>query len=164
MAETTLIKKNGNTSDAIFQAIKIAIQAAKIDPTINQAASDLKQARPREIVDSLIYEVSTWIMETCPYKPNPDFKQLLQRPEVMIRNGHGNCMDYSIFYGALCLKLNIPVYLKAVSLKEGKPVHHIYPIVNGFPVDLVLLQENKFAVLGQEPPDIKMFEIWKFIR
>jgi hypothetical protein len=76
-------------------------------------------------------------------KFSPDIKhQVLRTPARSLADGLANCVDYTIFIGSIAHVLGLPVVVR-IARFHGKDVFtHVYPIVDGIPMDMVIGQEN----------------------
>lgn len=89
-------------------------------------------------------------------KFSPDIKhQVLRTPAKSLADGLANCVDYTIFIGSIAHVLGLPVVVR-IARFEGMPVFtHVYPIVDGVPMDMVIGQENgpgEYPFVGMEVP------------
>ena len=67
-----------------------------------------------------------FVFDKVVYKPDPITTQLLRKPMRSIREGFGNCTDYTILLGSLLSVCGIGYHLKVVSFHVGKKWEHIY--------------------------------------
>jgi hypothetical protein len=112
-------------------------QLAADDPvTISLAKNQLDKnpnslKRFAQIIYSLIY-----------FEPDPMNRQLLRTPLASLRDSVGNCVDYSILLGSVARAAGLPVVLRLVKFKPETDFVHVYPVINGVPIDLVMGQSQ----------------------
>lgn len=68
--------------------------------------------------------------------------QYLNSPERTLRAGVANCVDYSILLGTWAAVNNLRTILRLVQLPGHSDLAHVYPIIEGLPVDLVIGQNQ----------------------
>jgi transglutaminase-like putative cysteine protease len=76
------------------------------------------------------------------FEPDAEGIQVLKTPAALMREKKGNCVDYTILISALALAANIPAIIKVVAVKKSKDFGHVYPVINGFPCDVVPYQRQ----------------------
>lgn len=87
-------------------------------------------------------------------KFSPDVKhQVLRTPARALADGLANCVDYTIFIGSIANVLGLPVIVRIARFKEFPVFTHVYPIVDGIAMDMVIGQENgqrEYPFVGME--------------
>jgi transglutaminase-like putative cysteine protease len=91
---------------------------------------------------SLLQNIANYVYDRAYFEPDPMTKQILRTPGAVLRDRRANCVDYTIFIGAMCAQLGLPVTVRIVRFGGAPNFGHVYPIVNGYPVDVVPGQEQ----------------------
>jgi len=90
---------------------------------------------PFEILAKHIYE--------CVYfEPDPPKTQVIRTPHAVLRDERANCVDYTVILAAVAKALGLPVTIRIVKFSPDKNFSHVYPIIDGVPVDLVIGQDQ----------------------
>lgn len=76
------------------------------------------------------------------FEPDPIDRQYLRTPRRSIIDARGNCVDYTILIGAVAKAMGYSVTIRIVQFPGQKNFGHVYPVVNGFPIDVVPGQEQ----------------------
>lgn len=78
------------------------------------------------------------------YEADPD-DQLIRTPARLLKDGKGNCVDFTTFIAALAKRNGWPLSYRVT---HGSEFSHIYPLVDGVPVDLAfaLLKPDEFKI------------------
>lgn len=140
-------------------------QLAASDNLTRAAAQFIRQA-PERNFNRFIQSV----YESVFFVPDPLKKQILRTPQASLRDGAGNCVDYTIFLGAVCHAAGLPVVIRLVKFKPDTDFVHVYPVINGVPVDLVIgqrqdgtektnRQNNFFDHFGEQVESFAFFDL-----
>jgi hypothetical protein len=132
--------------------------------TLNQTLDLVKEYSLKGINNEWIKSIySEAILKTDPLKfiYEQVYKKLLYKSDsqgfqdikaihCILKSGYANCVDYSVIFGALLLKLQIPFYYKIISISEPNEFEHIYIVTkSGVVLD---------ACLGQPTNNTATFE------
>jgi len=115
-------------------------------------------------------QIFNYAYQSAIYEPDKPNDQVVKTPAATIREGKGNCVDYSTLIASL-LKLNkIPGVFRMVEFKGDTMPSHIYPVTNrGIALDCVQgqsqsgelskrLRRNKRGVFNNEPKYLSKFD------
>lgn len=80
------------------------------------------------------------------FEPDPPTTQIIKTPAATMRTERANCVDYTVLLGAVARRGGLSVVIRAVQLPGQASLGHVYPIINGIPIDLVQGQDQS----GQE--------------
>lgn len=134
-----------NTAEKVTQVMAEVIRecAAKDHRTewlynfINERSSSEKD---------FIYRMANLCFKLAYFEPDPPTTQIIKTPSAVIRTERANCVDYTVLLGALAAYGGLHVIIRAVQLPGQATLGHVYPIINGLPIDLVQGQDQS----GQE--------------
>jgi len=122
------------------------------NPTIRQLVNVIKEviiasSKSREIINvserlkasgNVLKTVFDFAYNSIVYKPDPDNIQNIKLGPRILRNGAGNCVDYTVLISSVLLNLGISHKLRVVDFGEG--FEHIYVVVGNIVLDCVLGQ------------------------
>jgi hypothetical protein len=98
---------------------KIAVQGTK-NPEIQRIAEKCKnESNPLKCVFDSAYNKIV-------YKPCPENEQSLRTIENMLREGEGNCVNYSTFIASILILMNVPFFFRTVSYDNPNSYDHIF--------------------------------------
>lgn len=137
-----------------------------LEDPLTQKLSAIVRQDPARNLPRLVQEIYASIF----FVPDPITKQILRTPEASIRENAGNCVDYTIILGSICHCAGLPVTIRLVKFQPDTDFVHVYPIINGVPIDLVIGQrqdgtektsrQNKnFDHLGEQVKSFAFFDI-----
>lgn len=135
--EIRLIKKGANLEETIAAIAEMINEESK--KTYVQKISDqlLKNEHcencKRLLLANFAYNLAT-------FKPDLPPTQNLKTPKRLIEDKEANCVQYTILIGSLAKANGQNVKLKIVKMPGTNFFGHIYPLINGQPVDVVPLQ------------------------
>jgi hypothetical protein len=135
--ETRLIKKGANLYETIA-AIKEMINEESQKHYVKKISEQLLKNEncencKRMLLANFAYNIAT-------FKPDLPPTQNLKTPKRLIEDKEANCVQYTILIGSLAKANNDQVKLKIVQMPGTNFFGHIYPIINGQPIDIVPLQ------------------------
>lgn len=84
--------------------------------------------------------------------------QILRTPQRLIADKKANCVDYTIFIASIAKVLGLPVVIRIARFSGYEVFTHVYPIIDGVVMDMVLGQENgvqTFPQIGHEAESIE---------
>lgn len=88
------------------------------------------------------FRLCNFAYQAATFEPDQAGVQVLKTPAALLREGKGNCVDYTILISAIALAANIPAIIKVVAIKGTDDFGHVYPIINGVPCDVVPYQRQ----------------------
>lgn len=124
--------------------MKSEIRKAATDPQIKSLANSFRQSKcPEKAIFDYAYDNITYI-------PDEDGFQDIRTPQRALKDGVGNCVDYTVFMGALLYALDIPFRIKVVEIEKGEGFEHVYIETNKYILDPCLGQpQDGTAVIGR---------------
>lgn len=128
---------SGNNAFDVLGHIQNVVRTSATDPVMIEIAKEVADLAPKQ----QILTVANFLLKTVYYQPDPPNLQQIKTPNRLLRDGRGNCVHYTIFLATIAKILELPVQLKLVSF-DNKNFTHIYPVINGWPVDIVPQQEQ----------------------
>ena len=131
---------NGDTFHSFAAIIEIIKQSAEFDNVIRLMEVTIKNAYPYNFAAGIIASAEI-LYKLAPFEPDGPNAQKIRVPSKLLEDARGNCVDYTVFLGALALSLGLDLTLVVASY-DGKNYGHIYPVINNVPFDLVLMQEQ----------------------
>lgn len=76
------------------------------------------------------------------FEPDADGVQVIKTPAALIREKKGNCVDYTVLIASIAHAAGIPAIIKVVAIGNSDHYGHVYPVINGFPCDVVPYQRQ----------------------
>lgn len=98
---------------------KIAVEGTKNPIVISIAKECEKEPEPLQCVFDKVYDLIL-------YEPCPDNNQSLRTVENMLREGEGNCVNYSTMIASILLVMNVPFFFRTVAYTNPREYDHIY--------------------------------------
>jgi len=93
--------------------------------------------------DRVLESLFDHVYDNVVYRADPIQLQKLRTPERCLREGVGNCVDYSILISSVLLALGIPHKMRIISFGRRGQWEHVYIITNkGVVLDPVLGQKQ----------------------
>jgi hypothetical protein len=133
---------DGNSVADVVRHMVKTIKDAQELPTVHQIAQVLRDCEPHQVAETL----GNFFFKTCYFEPDPPQLQRIKSPDRMLRDGKGNCVNYSIAISAILKALGYVSILRVVKLPGTDNFGHVYPvlIVDGkeIPIDIVPTQEQ----------------------
>ena len=129
------IKKRATQFDTIEHMRRVAHESAK-DPLFIQLTNN-KTVKHRD-VENLYNSLYRFLHFE---RDNPKY-QVIRSAYRTLKDGTGNCVDYSVLVGAFLIRMGIPFYFRMISMDGTPSYSHIYVVLqDGTPFDLVLGKE-----------------------
>jgi len=88
------------------------------------------------------FQLCNFAFNTATFEPDENGVQVIKTPAALIRTKKGNCVDYTVLISSLAHAAGIPVIIKVVAIGNSENYGHVYPIVNGYPCDVVPYQRQ----------------------
>lgn len=134
------IELNGvGTPQQVQDAMCELIAALKNDSDVNEIAGEImKTTAPEKWGDMaalIAYNMAF-------FEPDPPGKQMLRTVRRTIQDRRANCVDYTLFIGAICHALGLPVTVRIVQFDGAPNYGHVFPIVDGKILDVVPGQDQ----------------------
>lgn len=76
------------------------------------------------------------------FEPDANGVQVIKTPAALIREKKGNCVDYTVLLASIAHSVGIPAIIKVVAIGDSENYGHVYPVINGFPCDVVPYQRQ----------------------
>lgn len=137
----TLIKRNADQFDTIQNMRKYAIIGAK-DPFFRNF---IKKNNIKGDIDG-IKQISAYIFKNIAFEKDVKNNQIIRYGTRSLRDGYGNCVDYSVLLSQFFINLGIPHSFKMVATESIMPenYNHIYVMLDDYmlPIDLVIGQDQ----------------------
>ena len=134
------LKKNGNQYDTIEFMKKIAYQNANEPFFKNYIKKNNLVGSPSDlskIFHDIFYKTN--------YKKDPEGIQQIRTGTRLLKEGIGNCVDYSVIFSSFLLNLGIPHKFRMISTDRNRPnaFSHIYLVTDsGIVMDAVIGQDQ----------------------
>jgi len=129
-----IVAKNTTPQQVAVIMAALATQLSKEDLITRQMAEDYL-GKPLEQLAQHIYQYIY-------FEPDPPKTQIIRTPYAAIRDKRANCVDYTVMLAAIARACGLPVTIRIVKFSPDKNFSHVYPIINGVPVDLVIGQDQ----------------------
>ena len=137
----TLIKRKANQFDTISAMRKYALLGSE-NPFFTQFIQ--KNNTPPTL--SGVQTVSKYIWDNVTFKKDNPNRQQIRYGTKAIRDGIGNCVDYSVLLSQFLINLRIPHSFIMVATNEKQPdnYNHIFVVLDDYnlPIDLVIGQDQ----------------------
>jgi len=137
----TLIKRKANQFDTISAMRKYALLGSE-NPFFTQFIQ--KNNVPPTL--SGIQTVAKYIFDNVTFKKDNPNRQQIRYGTKAIRDGIGNCVDYSVLLSQFLINLRVPHSFIMVATNEKQPdnYNHIFVVLDDYnlPIDLVIGQDQ----------------------
>lgn len=161
-----ILKRNATVQD-VAQLMVEVIQALSIDPFVLLEL----EALVMDSNNNLLQRLANRAYNAAYFYPDKHGIQDLRTPQALVRDGKANCVDYSIFIASIANAAGLPVVLRIAQLPGQDNFGHVYPIVYGVPMDVVIgqredgteyLHRNAYNLpkIGVELPYIKKLDFY----
>lgn len=133
--KTKIISNNTTLEETVKWIKKLAIDGTKNE--------DLQRIA-KEIASNgnVIEDVYNYAHNNVTYYPTPENRQIIRPVFTILRDGKGNCVDYTILQSALLLILNVPHVYRLVSYDSSLESEHIYIVAQNKILDPVIGQKQ----------------------
>jgi hypothetical protein len=121
-----LLTRNGTTEQTVRAMREIVNFAAANDKYLKLLSKRLKNDPAR------LLKAFRFAYLAARYERDLPDVQTIRTPKRLIREGRGNCVDYSVLLSALLKLMNEPHVIKVVKFKKNTPFAHVYvKTING---------------------------------
>lgn len=131
------ILKNNATVFDVSQYMVNLIRGLKND-FYTASEAELMLMQPEPILEALANRA----YNAAYFQPDASDFQTIRTPQRLVRDERANCVDYTVFIGAIANMLGLPVVLRIVQLPGQSNFGHVYPIVDGVAIDVVPAQRE----------------------
>lgn len=163
--ESLKIGRNVSTIEVAQFMAQLVQTLATGDPLTLDISRKLWHPMP----DKFLQNCAQYIYSRAYFEPDPPTAQILRTPGATLRQARANCVDYTIFMAALASCAGLPVVIRIVKFQPDKNFTHVYPVIAGTPVDLVIGQRQdgteyqrrqniNFVHFGEEVPHFAKFD------
>jgi hypothetical protein len=121
----TFYKTNdwGNTKDIIAAILEA-------DETARLYTEDFANSIPGESVEDICKFLYGYVRRNVKYNEDPDGRQDVQMPGVLVDRKSGDCKSMSLFCASVLSNLEIPYKYRFISQDPKSDYHHVYLIVD----------------------------------
>lgn len=137
---TARLLRRNDTPDKVATSMTDVIQAAAHTPEVASVARDIKQ------ISSNYYEalcnIARYAYDHIYFQSDPPHRQLIRTPRRSLIDKRGNCVDYTVFICSVARALGMVCVVRIVRFPGEAQYTHVYPLVNGVPVDVVPIQDQ----------------------
>lgn len=124
-----LISRNASLEDIVRQ-IKASAKISATHPDVKQIANEIQGGQ-----STVIRMAFDSVYDRVIYTPTPPHQQNVRFGWRTLRDGKGNCVDYTILLSAILQNKGVPHKLRLVAWKPGRGYEHIYIVANGITLD-----------------------------
>lgn len=143
------IKSRANVNEIAASIADVIRQESK-KPYVQDLARSLCINKEQPYYTAV--QLCNFAYQVATFYPDEPGVQVIKTPAALMRERKGNCVDYSVFIGAIATAADVPVTLKIVAIEPSENYGHIYPYVNGLPCDVVPYQMQD----GTEPENRRL--------
>ncbi len=76
-----------------------------------------------------------YVYRNVAYIPDEEDFQDIRTPQRSLKDGIGNCVDYTVFIGSILYALKIPFRIKVVEIEPEQGFEHVYIVTNKYVMD-----------------------------
>lgn len=87
--------------------------------------------------EQFAWVVANYFYKLAPFQPDPMNQQNIKTVSRLLRDRRANCVQYTVAIGAVMLAAGYPVTIRTVAYTRPEVQEHVYPVVNGLPIDVV---------------------------
>jgi transglutaminase-like putative cysteine protease len=88
------------------------------------------------------FKLCNFAYKSATFEPDQDGIQVIKTPAALLRSKRGNCVDYTVLLCSIAKAADIPAIIKVVAVGNSDNFGHVYPVINGFPCDVVPYQRQ----------------------
>jgi len=132
-----------NDAKKVQQVMAELIKICQYDEVCERFYGAINQLSRDE--NDFIRRLANSVFSMVYFEPNPPTTQIIKTPRAALRTERGNCVDYTVFLGSIAKRGGLDVVIRIVKLPGQNNFGHVYPIINGIPVDLVPGQDQSGA-------------------
>ena len=136
------IKRNANQYDTI-RAMR---ESSFIGSQIPYFKNFINHHNLKNDLNSIKF-ISKYIFDNVYFEPDPPSRQQIRIGTRALREGIGNCVDYSVLLSQFLINLGVGHSFAMISTETNQPnsYNHIYVILDDYnaPIDLVIGQDQE---------------------
>lgn len=162
------VKENATPNEVGELMRQLVIELAKRDKLTRECTTEL--FRISQDYPSFMFNLGNFAYNSAFFVPDAPGSQVLRTVNAVLRDKSANCVDYTIFIGALAKCAGLNVVIRIVQCPGQKSYGHVYPIVNNTPMDITIGQDQSGSereirkggsvpILGVEVPYLKKMDI-----
>lgn len=117
-----------------------------------------------------MYNLGNFAYKSAFFVPDEPGTQVIRTLNATLRDKSANCVDYTVFLGALAKCAGLNVVVRIVRCEGQKNFGHVYPIINNTPMDVTIGQDQtgrereirkdaSVPILGVEVPYLEKYDI-----
>lgn len=146
--ETWQVAKNA-TPEQVAQIMRDVIRATSNDPQVRTISRQL-------LTDATNYRdylqrLANYAYHHVYFFPDPVTDQIIRTPTATLREGIGNCVDYTVLIGALAYAAGLHVVIRIAQLSGQTNYGHVYPVINDVIIDVVPGQDQTGNEINTRP-------------
>lgn len=114
-------------------------------------------------------KIANFAFKHAYFEPDPPKTQIIRTPAATLRTKRANCVDYTVLIGAVAKALGRHVIIRICQLPGQNNYGHVYPVVDGYALDIVPGQNQygqeiftrrpgKIPVIGKELESLATFD------
>jgi len=162
------IKSNASPQQVASFMSEIISELANNDELTLQCVNSL--FRMSTDYPSFMFNLGNFAYKSAYFYPDAPGQQVIRTVNATLRDKSANCVDYTIFLGALAKCAGLNVVVRIVRCDGQKNFGHVYPIINNTPMDVTIGQdqtgqereirkEGNVPILGVEVPYLEKYDI-----
>lgn len=141
-----LVTSGANAQDVAAIMVDIIHQLAAADTvTYDMALEAISQSCGDTVCDLAVH-----VYDLANFQPDTQY-QTIRTPARLQRDGKANCVDYTVTLAALAKALDLPVVFRIAKFSRDEPYTHVYPVIDGVPVDLCIGQDFLTSTGSRDP-------------
>lgn len=130
-----LLKRDATAID-VAKSMREVIQEVQTDPLLQTWIENIR-CMPGKTIDN----IATETYHSVNFEPDT-VNQRIRTPRRTITDRRGNCVDLTVLIASIAYGMGLPVTIRIVKLPGRQQFTHVYPLVNGIPVDCVIGQSE----------------------
>jgi hypothetical protein len=135
--EKAMVAANTRPQDVAYIMAALCRQLASSDELTQDLAQFVK-TDPEQNWPAMVQ----YIYQNSYFVPDPPSTQIISTPRAIFREEAANCVDYTVILGAIAISAGMPVTIRCVKFSPITDYVHVYPVINGQAVDLVIGQRQ----------------------
>lgn len=162
------VKANATTHDVGILMRDLINELAAKDNLTLQCTNELFKMSSN--YPEFMFNLGNFAYKSAYFVPDPPNRQILRTINATLRDKSANCVDYTIFCGALAKCAGLNVVIRIVRCPGQKTYGHVYPVINNTPMDITIGQdqtgkereirkEGNIPILGVEVPYLEKIDI-----
>lgn len=147
------------TPQGVQKAMQEVIQQTATTPEVLEVARAIMRSCERE---NWPMTAACFAYDVAFFEPDTNQKQTIKTPRRTMQDARANCVDYTVLIGAICHAMDLPVTIRIVQFQGAKNYGHVFPLVNGVPLDVVPGQDQtgiEYRTRKNEAPTMLGLEV-----